>query len=85
MAEEERVESGAARESMTAAGVSVAQRVRGDQDSESSVVGGVLQLHVPAVRRLLYNRDVDVRKAALALLAAMMRQVQQDQTCDRCY
>ncbi|KAG5186542.1 sister chromatid cohesion C-terminus-domain-containing protein [Tribonema minus] len=59
VAEEERVESGAARETMEAAGISVAQRVRGDQDSESSVVGGVLQLHVPAVRRLLYHENVE--------------------------
>lgn len=74
VAEEERIESGAARESMSAAGISVAERVRGDQDSESSVVGGVMQLHMPAIRKLLYHSSVDVRHAALALLSAMMRQ-----------
>ena len=44
LAEEQRVESGAARESMAKAGVTLKQRVKGDQDAEASIVGGVIQV-----------------------------------------
>lgn len=37
-------------------GVTVAQRVQGDQDGESSVVGGVLQMHLTAVLACLFHR-----------------------------
>lgn len=37
-------------------GVTTAQRVQGDQDAESSVVGGVLQMHLDAVLSHLFHR-----------------------------
>ncbi|CAN0006597.1 unnamed protein product, partial [Phaeothamnion confervicola] len=74
LAEEARVESGAARESMVAAGVTAAARVGGDQDAESSAVGGVLQLHVATLlRRLLHPAD-EVRLEATLLVGTVLRQ-----------
>ncbi|CAN0422641.1 unnamed protein product, partial [Ectocarpus sp. 12 AP-2014] len=74
-AEEDRVETGLARVDMEATGVTVAQRVQGDQDGESSVVGGVLQMHLAAVlSRLFHSRNRVVRAAAISLLGVMLRQ-----------
>ncbi|CAN0123669.1 unnamed protein product [Discosporangium mesarthrocarpum] len=75
-AEEERVESGMARENMAASGkgVSIAQRVQGDQDAESSVVGGVLQMHVGGILSRLFHRSGPVRGPAVGLLGIMLRQ-----------
>ncbi|CAN0177470.1 unnamed protein product, partial [Ectocarpus sp. 13 AM-2016] len=55
-------------------GVTVAQRVQGDQDGESSVVGGVLQMHLAAVLSRLFHRNRVVRAAAISLLGVMLRQ-----------
>ncbi|CAN0251295.1 unnamed protein product, partial [Ectocarpus sp. 4 AP-2014] len=56
-------------------GVTVAQRVQGDQDGESSVVGGVLQMHLAAIlSRLFHSRNRVVRAAAISLLGVMLRQ-----------
>eukprot|EP00752_Nemacystus_decipiens_P012313 g10918.t1 len=73
-AEEDRVETGLARDDMEATGVTVAQRVQGDQDGESSVVGGVLQMHLGAVLSRLFHRNRVVRAAAISLLGVMLRQ-----------
>jgi hypothetical protein len=75
VAEEQRIESGVARETMSNAGVTVVARVRGDQDAESSAVGGVLQLHLPAIQRLLLHTTTGVRANALNILGVLTRQV----------
>eukprot|EP00953_Heterococcus_sp_UTEX-ZZ885_P033274 17326-Heterococcus_DN1.PRE.3 len=74
VAEEQRIESGVARETMSNAGVTVVARVRGDQDAESSAVGGVLQLHLPAIQRLLFHSTTGVRANALSILGVLTRQ-----------
>jgi len=74
LAEETRVESGAARSRMAQAGVTLKQRVKGDQDAEASIVGGVIQEHLDAIKHLLFDRDVHLRTAALGLLAVLHRQ-----------
>ncbi|CAM9784024.1 unnamed protein product, partial [Chrysoparadoxa australica] len=74
VAEEERVESGAARERMAVAGVSIAARVQGDQDAESSVAGGVAQLHVEHILLCLFHEWEDIREVAVGLLGVMLRQ-----------
>jgi cohesin loading factor subunit SCC2 len=56
---------------------STKRKVQGDQDSESSVVGGVLQLHVGTVLGLLFDDSKlggSVRSAATSLLGVMLRQ-----------
>jgi hypothetical protein len=60
---------------MSNAGVTVVARVRGDQDAESSAVGGVLQLHLPAIQRLLFHSTTGVRANALSILGVLTRQV----------
>ena len=53
------------------------RKVQGDQDSESSVVGGVLQMHVRAVLGLLFDpsrQGPQIRSAATFLLGVMLRQ-----------
>jgi len=74
LAEETRVESGAARARMAEAGVTLKQRVKGDQDAEASIVGGVIQEHLDAIKHLLFDRDVNLRTAALGLLSVLHRQ-----------
>ena len=74
LAEETRVESGAARVRMAQAGVTLKQRVKGDQDAEASIVGGVVQEHLDAIKHLLFDRDVHLRTAALGLLSVLHRQ-----------
>lgn len=74
VAEERRVESGAARESMAKQGVTLQQRVKGDQDAEASIVGGVIQEHIDTIMALLLDRDAALRSAALALLSVLHRQ-----------
>jgi cohesin loading factor subunit SCC2 len=73
-AEERRVESGAARESMAKSGVTLQQRVKGDQDAEASIVGGVIQEHLETIMHLLLDRDHVLRSTALALLSVLHRQ-----------
>lgn len=46
-------------------GVTVAQRVQGDQDGESSVVGGVLQMHLAAVLSRLFLRCTNILSALI--------------------
>ena len=58
-------------------GAAIKRKVQGDQDSESSVVGGVLQLHVGTVLGLLFDkskRGSSIRNAATSLLGVMLRQ-----------
>jgi cohesin loading factor subunit SCC2 len=74
LAEEERVESGAARENMASAGISLKQRVKGDQDAEASIVGGVVQEHLETIKALLMSSDVQLRQASIALLGVLHRQ-----------
>jgi len=74
LAEETRVESGAARARMMQAGVSVRQRVKGDQDAEASIVGGVIQEHLDSIKHLLFDRDDQLRTAALGILSVLHRQ-----------
>jgi hypothetical protein len=56
------------------------RQVQGDQDADSSVVGGVLQVHVASVQNLLFESSspsttgTKIRSAAAALLAVMLRQ-----------
>jgi len=56
------------------------RQVQGDQDADSSVVGGVLQVHVASVQNLLFESSsplttgAKIRSAAAALLAVMLRQ-----------
>jgi len=55
----------------------VKAKVQGDQDSSSSVVGGVLQMHVGAVLKLLFDTSrlgAAIRKGACGLLGVMLRQ-----------
>jgi hypothetical protein len=74
VAEETRVESGAARARMAASGVTLKERVKGDQDAEASIVGGVIQEQLPAIQRLLFHREPPLRLAAVALLSVLHRQ-----------
>jgi nucleotide-binding universal stress UspA family protein len=58
-------------------GGAIKRKVQGDQDSESSVVGGVLQLHVGTVLGLLFDKSKlgsSIRNAATSLLGVMLRQ-----------
>ncbi|CAM9497984.1 unnamed protein product, partial [Ectocarpus sp. 12 AP-2014] len=73
-AEEDRVETGLARVDIGASGVTVAQRVQGDQDGESSVAGEVLQMHLAVVLSRLFHRNRAVRAAAISLVGVMLRQ-----------
>lgn len=56
-------------------GASIVKRqVQGDQDGESSVVGGVLQMHLNAVLGLLFDQVSELRSATILLLGVMLRQ-----------
>lgn len=74
IAEENRIESGVARESMQKSGVSLQQRVKGDQDAEASIVGGVIQEHLDSIKELLFDADSALRSHAILLLGVLHRQ-----------
>ena len=72
LGEEARVESGAARAAMDDnAQITLKQKVQGDQDSDSSMVGGVVQEHLSSIHLLLFDKDINIRFNSLLLLGVL--------------
>jgi cohesin loading factor subunit SCC2 len=75
LAEEKRVESGAAKEKMQAQkNVSVSQRISGDQDGDSCISGSVLTKHADRLYELTLSKDENVRYMTTDLLGHLLRQ-----------
>uniref|UniRef100_A0A7R9UFA3 Sister chromatid cohesion protein n=1 Tax=Pinguiococcus pyrenoidosus TaxID=172671 RepID=A0A7R9UFA3_9STRA len=76
--EESRVESGIARQQMTvkteSGTMQVAHQVRGDQDSEASICGGIAAMLMSEIRSHLYGQDVQLRYESLCLQGTLLRQ-----------
>lgn len=74
-AEEKRVETGAAKAKMDSReDVTISSRISGDQDEDSSLVGGVLTKHAPRLFQMTSSDNDRIRLAAVSLLGALLRQ-----------
>lgn len=75
LAEEKRIESGAAKEKMqTQKSVSVSKRISGDQDGDSCISGSVLTKHADRLYELTLSRDESVRHIVIDLIGHLLRQ-----------
>ncbi|GBG24047.1 Nipped-B-like protein [Hondaea fermentalgiana] len=70
---EERLEDGQAQASLELS-TSRADRVKGDQDTDSGVVASVMQKHAQAIIGLLFDKSAKVRIHAVLLVGTMLRQ-----------
>jgi len=73
-AEEDRVETGQARRAMRDRGVTMRDQIKGDQDSDSSIAGGTLQIHEAIILQNLFHADREIRLNATKLMGVMLRQ-----------
>jgi cohesin loading factor subunit SCC2 len=75
LAEEDRVASGEAKAKMEAnANVTLSKKIQGDQDSDATLVGGVLSQHANRLFQLTACRNPLIRFAAVELLGHLLRQ-----------
>lgn len=75
LAEEHRVVSGEAKAKMEANGkVTLSKKIQGDQDSDATLVGGILSQHAQRLFQLTACRNALIRYAALDLLGHLLRQ-----------
>jgi cohesin loading factor subunit SCC2 len=73
--EERRIESGIAKAQMDAkSDITVTHRISGDQDSEATIVGGVLTKYAPRLHDLTKSSHQRLRFASLELLGNLLRQ-----------
>ena len=75
LAEENRVASGEAKAKMEAnAMVTLSKKIQGDQDSDATLVGGILSQHAYRLFQLTACRNPLIRYASLDLLGHLLRQ-----------
>jgi cohesin loading factor subunit SCC2 len=72
-AEEERIETGSAKQRMEAASTTSSQ-VKGDQDADASILGSVLQIHLTSILERSFAKQAALRMGAIRLLGTMLRQ-----------
>ncbi|KAG7341962.1 sister chromatid cohesion C-terminus-domain containing protein [Nitzschia inconspicua] len=77
LAEEERIESGAAKAKMDSKkNITVSKKISGDQDSDAILCGGILTRHDSRIYEMTSSRDVSIRYAAVDLTGHLLRQGQ---------
>jgi len=75
LAEEQRIESGAAKEKMRAQkNISLSKRISGDQDGDSCISGSVLTKHSDRLYELTLSKDEKVRQMIIDLIGHLLRQ-----------
>jgi len=75
--EEKRIDGGKAKAKMDSdRTITTAKRISGDQDSESTLFGGVLTNHAIRLFEMTQSRNREVRFAALEVLGSLLRQGQ---------
>jgi cohesin loading factor subunit SCC2 len=75
LAEEIRIESGAAKAKMASQkNITVSNRISGDQDGDSSISGSVLTKHAPRLYEMTMSKDEKVRYMIVDLIGHLLRQ-----------
>jgi len=75
LAEEKRIESGAAKDKMQAQkDITVSNRISGDQDGDSCISGSVLTKHADRLYELTQSKDEKVRYMIIDLIGHLLRQ-----------
>lgn len=75
LAEEQRVESGDAKAKMESnQNITVSKKISGDQDSDATLVGGVLTCHAQRLHEMTKDRNERIRYACVDLLSHLLRQ-----------
>lgn len=75
LAEEKRVESGEAKSKMDSnQNITLSNKISGDQDSDATLVGGVLTQHSPRLYQMTKDRNERIRYACVDLLSHLLRQ-----------
>ena len=75
LAEENRIESGDAKAKMESnQNITVSNKISGDQDSDATLVGGVLTCHSQRLHDMTKDRNERIRYACVDLLSHLLRQ-----------
>ena len=75
LAEENRIESGAAKKKMQLqTNISVSKRISGDQDGDACISGSVLTKHADRLYELILSKDEKVRHTIIDLIGHLLRQ-----------
>lgn len=75
LAEEHRIESGEAKAKMESnQSITVSNKISGDQDSDATLVGGVLTCHSQRLHDLTKDKNKRIRYACVDLLSHLLRQ-----------
>jgi len=75
LAEEKRVESGDAKSKMDSnQSITLSNKISGDQDSDATLVGGVLTQHSPRLYQMTKDKNDRIRYACVDLLSHLLRQ-----------
>jgi cohesin loading factor subunit SCC2 len=75
LAEEQRVESGDAKAKMESnQSITVSKKISGDQDSDATLVGGVLACHAQRLHEMTKDKNERIRYACVDLLSHLLRQ-----------
>lgn len=75
MAEEKRIDSGEAKKKMDLkANITTSKKISGDQDGDSTLVGGVLTKQTPRLFAMTQDKEAGLRIASLELLGQLLRQ-----------
>lgn len=75
LAEEKRIDSGEAKKKIDSkAGITTSKKVSGDQDGDSTLVGGVLTKQTARLFEMTQSKEAGLRIASLELLGQLLRQ-----------
>ena len=75
IAEEKRIDSGEAKKKMDSkASITTSKKIEGDQDGDSTLVGGVLTKQTPRLFAMTQDKEAGLRVASLELLGQLLRQ-----------
>lgn len=74
LAEEKRIDSGDAKKKMDRKHITQSKKISGDQDGDSSLVGGVMTTQSPRLFEMTQGKEAGLRLASLELLGQLLRQ-----------
>lgn len=75
VAEEKRIDSGEAKKKMDSrSSITTSKKISGDQDGDSTLVGGVLTKQTPRLFAMTQSKEAGLRIASLELLGQLLRQ-----------
>lgn len=75
VAEERRIDSGEAKKKLDSkSGITTSKKISGDQDGDSTLVGGVLTKQTPRLFAMTQSKEAGLRIASLELLGQLLRQ-----------